>query len=655
MIPILTPPYPDELFISYITRLTRLNGFAVEKNFVGRVMDNISDSTAISHLIWNNDGAGIFSKFFNNVNINAFEIIHACSVYPFQAIFLTPNRQAMVVDTLFNNTQRVQKCFPLISTVKHCKECEKEDREQYGYSYIHRSHQLPGVTVCHKHHTPLWNENTPVEATPDTLAYATFAKDLLDAELQTNIDEIQQALLPYTDKLTAKQKTFLNKGLFLTKYGKIPEIIHILMSVFGSVKNLASSLSSMKDETIRKFLDSAISEYDVYEPFNATVIRMHHKSCGTTFFTTPAGFLAGWKCPHCTQKNEFTEKPFTELITDLVGDEYTIVSEYTGRNAPVEICHNKCGHTQTYLAKHFLNGSRCNHCVKIIPKERVPEIVSYVTSGQYHVSREGNNIFEITEAGGSVIEIGIPRFLQEVYRPTPSDILPVPVAKIQYDWSNKLLEKLPVRVSTNNYMDTLRSMYKPDELIFTEDLKRQLPEAQFNRIIYSIGRMVSNKKLFHIDSGIYALTPVTPSPAELLKQKYLVRNGKRIGIYYGQSLAYEMGLADKKPEVLYFITNGFGKSKGNIRTINGFRIHARGCPILINDDNYRYVMALEALKYCYVYGDARKYRIVDFIREHSLTIKMFTTILPYYSENVRRRFIKLWREYEQNNRKNETA
>jgi len=32
-----------------------------------------------------------------------------------------------------------------------CPLCVKEDRERYGETYWHLSHQLQGIDVCHKH------------------------------------------------------------------------------------------------------------------------------------------------------------------------------------------------------------------------------------------------------------------------------------------------------------------------------------------------------------------------------------------------------------------------------------------------------------------------------------------------------------------------
>lgn len=38
---------------------------------------------------------------------------------------------------------------------RRCSACMREDKSDFNFSYWHRSHQLPGVLVCHKHGNPL--------------------------------------------------------------------------------------------------------------------------------------------------------------------------------------------------------------------------------------------------------------------------------------------------------------------------------------------------------------------------------------------------------------------------------------------------------------------------------------------------------------------
>lgn len=40
-------------------------------------------------------------------------------------------------------------------TINHCSECAVEDTQNYGVSYWHRIHQIPGIECCPIHNTRL--------------------------------------------------------------------------------------------------------------------------------------------------------------------------------------------------------------------------------------------------------------------------------------------------------------------------------------------------------------------------------------------------------------------------------------------------------------------------------------------------------------------
>ena len=145
------------------------------------------------------------------------------------------------------------------------------------------------------------------------------------------------------------------------------------------------------------------------------------------------------------------------------------------------------------------------------------------------------------------------------------------------------------------------------------------------------------------------LEPKEISPMEILTQKYLIRNGKRIGIYHSKSLAWEMGLLTEKPDELYIMTNIEASLHGRHRIINGYSVHIRANEIIITKDNYKYLMVLEAIRYCWHFDGSKKYLIVKFIRENQLSYNGFVPLLPHYSKKMRMSFIGIWRSYEQNN------
>ena len=47
---------------------------------------------------------------------------------------------------------------------------------------------------------------------------------------------------------------------------------------------------------------------------------------------------------------------------DLVGDEYSVLGEYTNAITKIKVRHNTCGYEYNVRRNHFLNGRRCPNC-----------------------------------------------------------------------------------------------------------------------------------------------------------------------------------------------------------------------------------------------------------------------------------------------------
>lgn len=637
IIPNLLKPHDDELIYSYFIRLGAENGFDSVKRFLNRLMDDHKNH------YWNYDGKGLFPKLLVAHNSHSHQLIENCSMYPYQAVFLTPNRQAMTVDALFNSLHaRKQKGLAnLIAELHYCKGCMKEDIHNYGYYYIHRSHQLPGVTVCYKHHTPLVSpKNVSMETTTDAVDFAEFSYNLLQANLQTDVFQIQTVIEQHL-----KDESFKNKAFSSGQIAKMPDIVRSLMHTFGSVENLASCLPKNTD-ILRDFITAIGNDYDVFEPYSSTIIKLRHKSCNTVFFTTPAGFLDSWKCPTCFPKTATPIESFKETVKSLVGNEYTVIGNCKTQKDKITIKHNTCGLVHTYEPQYFVRGYRCPQCSTLIANDAVPAMVKYMTNGQYHVTRRlSNDLFEMIDTDGHVVELTKAMFLQEVRRPTPSDILPSPVEKLRDDWNEKIWEKdkRPAHISKKDVLERIRSLYAEDQLIFRDDLLKIFSKDFSSMLNNALLKLIRDKKLYRIEPGIYCLKPIHPSPKRLVTEKYLVRNGHRIGIYESKSLAYELGISNEKPEMMYIKTNAESHKSHRRLTVNGFAVRLQGSPIIITDDNYQYIMALEAIKYAFHFQADKNNCIPKYIKKNALSLNVFLSLLPSYSDSIQKQFRKIWR------------
>lgn len=119
------------------------------------------------------------------------------------------------------------------------------------------------------------------------------------------------------------------------------------------------------EEFIQEVYRDVGEEYFVlgrYEKNNIRILFKHNK-CGNEYMATPAAFSKGVRCPKC-QLEALAKPPeqFAKEVEDLVGDEYTLLSNYEKSTIKVMMRHNKCKHEYEVNPNEFLSGTRCPSC-----------------------------------------------------------------------------------------------------------------------------------------------------------------------------------------------------------------------------------------------------------------------------------------------------
>jgi len=128
-------------------------------------------------------------------------------------------------------------------------------------------------------------------------------------------------------------------------------------------KNESRKIS--KEEFKERVFKQSKDDYTFLEDYKGidTKIKVVHNLCNHEYFVSPNKFFQGTKCPKCQRVHQKTDKEFKNEIFNLVGDEYTILSEYTSTNNKVKIKHNICNHEYTVSPNNFINGNkRCLKC-----------------------------------------------------------------------------------------------------------------------------------------------------------------------------------------------------------------------------------------------------------------------------------------------------
>ncbi len=157
--------YVDELFYSTLSRFASHTGIAVYRDVASILFQNPYHTPSI--------------EFINNFSFEAKNIIEKqCSMeelvekhtmFPMYMRFY-PLEKRVTSFQAFVEMESNKNILPRIAnknikrTLRYCPLCVKEDREQHGECYWHRSHQLVGIEVCHKHNCYLKDSGCLIDA-----------------------------------------------------------------------------------------------------------------------------------------------------------------------------------------------------------------------------------------------------------------------------------------------------------------------------------------------------------------------------------------------------------------------------------------------------------------------------------------------------------
>lgn len=154
--------YPDELLYSVLSRYSLKTG---TKEFKAAIRDifeiqNVVSSwefpSHIDRLIGNMDDICLHSSdeiIFNNTMIPLY--------YP----FLDKEKQSYAINKMKGDNGKgvymkigaMASNIKALDNLKYCQDCVLEDTKEYGVAYWHRSHNIQGVSICHRHETKLRN------------------------------------------------------------------------------------------------------------------------------------------------------------------------------------------------------------------------------------------------------------------------------------------------------------------------------------------------------------------------------------------------------------------------------------------------------------------------------------------------------------------
>lgn len=165
MICIFPDPHPDELLYSICARYNALmcypNSVTATRDFFGdgAIAAVVDRPNRIGHVVKALPPGHLYSVD---------EFIYQHTHYPFYASFLRPDRALLVRNAMREDghnriaerigLQAGQLKMP--TYLRFCPSCVEQDRANFGETYWHRVHQIPGVEVCPHHAVFLEMSNT---------------------------------------------------------------------------------------------------------------------------------------------------------------------------------------------------------------------------------------------------------------------------------------------------------------------------------------------------------------------------------------------------------------------------------------------------------------------------------------------------------------
>lgn len=388
--------HEDELLYSYLLRLSHANGFLSLKEFVYHT--GVFPLTADPNRRYRTVRYDIQSDLYPLMQVLGVDHVGADElylhtslyplIYPLSTQAMSSHRIGML-SAYRSQSKLITPLNDIFRELHFCPLCREQDQQQFGAWYYHRSHQIPGVTVCHRHGVPLHRYLGAVgrefdmpllsEALPvreKSFAYAVFAHDLLQAGLRTDIVGVASATLirmkqmgytkqdgevltrdmgEYADLLQGSMRVLLR---YFPPKGQVNMVdcLVMLLFLFRDVATLSQSLLTLKRST------NATPDERLSERICPT--------CGHRFLTTPYRILSGWSCPDC-DATLGDEVLLQRLFDRASGGDYELLSARRKAES-MEIRHVACGRVYTVRTRSFLEEHQRCSC----PHVRSPEEVA---------------------------------------------------------------------------------------------------------------------------------------------------------------------------------------------------------------------------------------------------------------------------------------
>ena len=211
MISYLPELYPDELVYSWFCRLYIHGGYLTHKATLTDLFEKRSCNPSKEFIGYlNADAKSVISKA---ISINTLVAEH--TMFPQYARFIPSDKKIAALRLLGEGSTDPHHVFTILirnpnsEWMRYCPLCASEDREKYGETYWHRSHQIRNVNICPKHKCHLINSSVSIR-NEAAFSFYPAQTTVKDDDIIYSENELEHRFTNYCAEFIASPITFQN-------------------------------------------------------------------------------------------------------------------------------------------------------------------------------------------------------------------------------------------------------------------------------------------------------------------------------------------------------------------------------------------------------------------------------------------------------------
>jgi hypothetical protein len=209
--------YPEELFYSTLSRFYVKSGYLTYQYAAKVLYANSKVRPDIEFI--NPIRPEVINILTKQMDFE--ELIMKHTMFPYYARFLSKEKRSMAYNSIIHMEGNYYNLLSISQkketrVLKYCPICVEEDRDMYGECYWHRTHQIPGLSICSNHGCRLIQSQILISG-KSSPGFHTAENNIGDMTvLDTTLNDKQ--LAKYINSLMEQRLNFENEvdvGVFL--------------------------------------------------------------------------------------------------------------------------------------------------------------------------------------------------------------------------------------------------------------------------------------------------------------------------------------------------------------------------------------------------------------------------------------------------------